>query len=154
MSSFTNKALRIPIYDPRKYFHQILDNVGGYPYNITMNIKTLNIKKAGELLDLPEGHIVYPHAVVNTNNGLATVSFEGVGWFVDEDLYTVLCGGEWDSYYKTLTEEQLLSLVIEEQDMTLHKLIDPHNDRTRSNLWLWENQIKNHDQNVVGLVYN
>ena len=119
-----------------------------------MQIKTLNIKKAKETLNLPEGHIVYPHGVVNTRKGLATVSFEGVGWFVDEGLYTVLCGGEWDSYYKTLTRTELLDLVIEEEDMTLHKLIDPHNDRTRSNLWIWENQIKNTPQNVVGSSYN
>lgn len=115
-----------------------------------MNIKTLNHIKAKEILDLPKGDIVYPHAVVNTKKGLATVSFEGVGWFVDEGQYRVLCGGEYESYFKTLTREQLLSLVIEEPDMTLHKLIDPINDRTRSNLWLWENQIKNIDQNVVG----
>jgi len=119
-----------------------------------MNIKTLNTKKAKELLGLPDGHIVYPHGVVNTAKGLATVCFEGVGWFMDEGLYKVLCGGEWDSYYKTLTHSQLLSLVIEEPEMTLHKLIDPHNDRTRSNLWLWENKAKNYDQNVVGSDYN
>lgn len=119
-----------------------------------MNIKTLNQKKAKEILNLPKGDIVYPHAIVNTNRGLATVSFEGVGWFEDNDFYTVLCGGEWNSYFKTLTKDQLLSLVIEEEGMTLHKLIDPINDRTRSNLWLWENKIKDHDQNVVGSVYN
>jgi hypothetical protein len=119
-----------------------------------MNIKTLNIKKAKEILGLPKGDIVYPHAVVNTNEGLATVCFEGVGWFEDNGLYTLLCGGEWDSYYKTMTREQILSLVIEEPEMTLAKLIDPHNDRTRSNLWLWERKIKDVSQDVVGLVYN
>ena len=119
-----------------------------------MNIKTLNTKKAGEILNLPDGDIVYPHAVVNTRKGLATVCFEGVGWFVDEGLYKVLCGGEWNSYYKNLTRTELLSLVIEEPDMTLHKLIDPMNDRTRSNLWTWEKQIEKHDQNVVWSSYN
>jgi len=119
-----------------------------------MNVKTLNHIKAIEVLNLPENHIVYPHAVVNTPKGLATVSFEGVGWFVDEGLYKVMCGSDWDTYFKTLTRSELLSLIIEEPDMTLHKLIDPHNDRTRSNLWLWENQIKNVDQNVVGSSYN
>ena len=115
-----------------------------------MNIKTLDQIKAGEILNLPKGHIVYPHGVVNTNKGLATVSFEGVGWFVDEGQYRVLCGGEYESYFKTLTREQLLSLVIEEPEMTLHKLIDPHNDRTRSNCWLWEKKIQDIPQNVVG----
>ncbi len=119
-----------------------------------MQIKTLDTKKAEEILNLPAGHIVYPHAVVNTPKGLATVCFEGVGWFSDEGQYKVLCGGEYDSYYKHLTRTELLSLVIEEPEMTLHKLIDPHNDRTRSNLWTWENQIKNTDQNVVGSSYN
>jgi hypothetical protein len=119
-----------------------------------MQIKTLDTEKAGEILNLPTGHIVYPHAVVNTRKGLATVCFEGVGWFMDEGLYKVMCGGEWDTYFKTLTRSELLSLVIEEPEMTLHKLIDPHNDRTRSNLWTWENQIKNTDQNVVGSSYN
>jgi hypothetical protein len=137
-----------------KYFSQILANVSGYLYNITMNIKTLDIKKAGEILNLPEGHIVYPHAVVNTPKGLATVCFEGVGWFMDEGLYKVMCGGEWNTYFKTLTRSELLGLIIEEPEMTLHKLIDPHNDRTRSNLWAWENQIKNSNQNVVGSSYN
>jgi hypothetical protein len=33
-------------------------------------------------------------------------------------------------------------------------MIDPHNDRTRSNLFTWENQIKNTPQNVVGSDYN
>jgi hypothetical protein len=28
------------------------------------------------------------------------------------------------------------------------------NDRTRSNLWLWQNKIKDIDQNVVGSSYN
>lgn len=115
-----------------------------------MNIKTLNIKKAREILDLPKGDVVYPHGVVNTKDGLATVSFEGVGWFEDEDGFTVLCGGEYDSYFKSLTKDQLLDLVIEEPEMTLHKLIDPHNDRTRSNLQLWENKIQDIPQNVVG----
>ena len=120
-----------------------------------MNIKTLDQIKAGEILNLPKGDIVYPHAVVMTKNrGLATVSFEGVGWFEDEHSYTVLCGGEWNSYYKTLTKDELLSLLIEEPEMTLHKLIDPHNDRTRSNLWTWQNQIEDVPQNVGGSGYN
>ena len=120
-----------------------------------MKIKTLNNIEAGKILDLPKDHIVYPHAVVMTGTkGLATVSFEGVGWFEDEDGFTVLCGYEWGSYFKSLTKDQLISLVREEPGMTLHKLIDPHNDRTRSNLWIWENQIKDIDQNVVGSDYN
>jgi hypothetical protein len=119
-----------------------------------MNVKTINTKKAEEILNLPDGDIVYPHAVVNTPKGLATVCFEGVGWFADEGLYKVMCGGDFNTYYKTLTRTQLLSLLIQEEDMTLHKLIDPHNDRTRSNLWIWENQIKNTPQNVVWSDYN
>jgi hypothetical protein len=117
-----------------------------------MNVKTLDHIKASKVLNLPKGDIVYPHAIVNTAKGLATVSFEGVGWYPDEGLYTVLCGGEYDSYYRTLTRTQLLSLVIEEPEMTLHKLIDPINDRTRSNLWLWEKKIQDVPQNVVGSV--
>ena len=120
-----------------------------------MQIKTINHIKATEVLELPEGHIVYPHAVVMTKTkGLATVSFEGVGWFEEDESFTVLCGYDWGSYFKYLTKEQLISLVREEPEMTLHKLIDPHNDRTRSNLSVWQNQIKDVDQNVVGLVYN
>lgn len=116
-----------------------------------MNIKTLDHIKATKVLDLPKGDIVYPHGIVNTKDGLATVSFEGVGWFTDlAGKYRVLCGGEWNSYFKTLTRSQLLDLVIEEPEMTLHKLIDPHNDRTRSNLQLWENKIQDIPQNVVG----
>ncbi len=132
----------------------MLVNVGGSQYNIPMNIKTLNHIKASEVLDLKDGVIVYPHAVVNTPKGLATVSFEGVGWFEDNGVYKVLVGDEWNSWMVKITKDQLLSLVIEEEGMTLHKLIDPHNDRTRSNLWIWENQIKNTPQNVVGSDYN
>jgi hypothetical protein len=119
-----------------------------------MNVKTLNHIEAAKVLGLKKGVIVYPHAVVNTRKGLATVSFEGVGWFEDEGMYPVLVGDEYNSWMAKLTKEQLLSLVREEPGMTLHKLIDPINDRTRSNLWIWENQIKDFDQNVVGSEYN
>jgi hypothetical protein len=119
-----------------------------------MNVKTLNHIEAAKVLSLKKGVIVYPHAVVNTRKGLATVSFEGVGWFEDEGMYPVLVGDEYNSWMAKLTKEQLLSLVREEPGMTLHKLIDPINDRTRSNLWIWENQIKDFDQNVVGSEYN
>jgi len=128
--------------------------VGGYKYNIPMNVKTLNHIEAVKVLELKKDVIVYPHAVVNTNRGLATVSFEGVGWFEDKGMYPVLVGDEYNSWMVKLTKEQLLSLVRQEPEMTLHKLIDPHNDRTRSNLWIWENQIKGIDQDVVGSEYN
>ena len=119
-----------------------------------MNVKTLNHIEAAKVLGLKKNVIVYPHAVVNTRKGLATVSFEGVGWFEDKGMYPVLVGDEYNSWMANLTKEQLLSLVIQEPGMTLHKLIDPINDRTRSNLWIWENQIKDIDQNVVGSSYN
>ena len=119
-----------------------------------MNVKTLNIKKAKEILNLKDDVMAFPHAVVNTPKGLATVCYEGVGWFEDEGMYKILVGDQFNDWMVKLTKEQLLDLVIEEPEMTLHKLIDPHNDRTRSNLWTWENQIKNHDQNVVGSRYN
>jgi hypothetical protein len=115
-----------------------------------MNVKTLDIKKAKKVLDLKKDVIAYPHAVVNTSKGLATVCYEGVGWFEDEGMYQILVGDQFNDWMVKLTRDQLLDLVIEEPEMTLHKLIDPHNDRTRSNLWIWENQIKNTPQNVVG----
>ena len=119
-----------------------------------MNVKTLNTKKAEEILNLKDGVIAYPHAIVNTPKGLATVCYEGVGWFEDEGMYKILVGDQFNDWMVKLTKSQLLSLVIQEEDMTLHKLIDPHNDRTRSNLWLWENQIKDTPQNVVWSDYN
>jgi len=119
-----------------------------------MNVKTLDIKKAKKVLDLKKDVIAYPHAVVNTSKGLATVCYEGVGWFEDEGMYQILVGDQFNDWMVKLTRDQLLDLVIEEPEMTLHKLIDPHNDRTRSNLWIWENQIKNTPQNVVGSDYN
>jgi hypothetical protein len=69
-------------------------------------------------------------------------------------MYKILVGDQFNDWMVKLTKSQLLSLVIQEEDMTLHKLIDPHNDRTRSNLWLWENQIKDTPQNVVWSDYN
>jgi len=119
-----------------------------------MNVKTLDIKKARKALNLKKDVIAYPHAIVNTKKGIATVCYEGVGWFEDEGMYQILVGDEFNDWMVKLTKEQLLDLVIEEPEMTLHKLIDPHNDRTRSNLWIWENQIKNTPQNVVGSDYN
>ena len=128
--------------------------VGGSQYNIPMNVKTLNHIEATKALGLKDDVMVYPHAVVNTPKGLATVCYEGVGWFEDEGMYKVLVGDQFNDWMLKLTKEQLLSLVRQEPDITLHKLIDPINDRQRSNLWLWQNQIKDIDQNVVGSDYN
>ena len=118
-----------------------------------MNVKTLNTKKAEAILGLKDDHIVYPHAVVNTAKGMAVVSFEGVGWFEFDGKFSILCGHEWGSYMAELTKDQLLESISTEET-TLHKLIDPHNDRTRTNLSLWENKIKDVPQNVGGMVYN
>jgi hypothetical protein len=119
-----------------------------------MNVKTLDHIKASKVLKFKDGVIAYPHAIVNTPKGLATVCYEGVGWFEDEGMYQILVGDQFNDWMVKLTKDQLLGLVREEPEMTLHKLIDPHNDRTRSNLWIWENQIKNTLQNVVGSEYN
>jgi len=119
-----------------------------------MNVKTIDILKARKVLELKPGVIAYPHAVVNTPKGMATVCYEGVGWFEDDGMYQILVGDQFNDWMIKLTKSQLLSLVIQEEDMTLHKLIDPHNDRTRSNLWLWENQIKDTPQNVIWSDYN
>jgi len=119
-----------------------------------MNVKTLDHIRAKKVLNLKKDVIVYPHAVVNTPKGLAIVSYEGVGWYEDEGTYKILAGDEYNDWMIKLTKDQLLDLVIEEEDMTLHKLIDPINDRTRSNLWLWEGIIKDTPQNVVGSNYN
>lgn len=132
----------------------MIDFVSGYEYTIPMNVKTLNHIKAKKVLKLKDDIIAYPHAIVNTAKGLATVCYEGVGWFEDEGMYRILVGDQFNDWTMKLTKEQLLSLVIEEPDMTLHKLIDPINDRTRSNLWLWQNQIKDIPQDVVRSEYN
>jgi hypothetical protein len=102
-----------------------------------MNVKMIDTEKAEILLGMTkEGQWVAPSAVVNTPKGLAVVCYEGVGWFEDEGMYKILV------------------TIISNEETTLHKMIDPHNDRTRSNLWIWENQIKDTPQNVGGLVYN
>jgi len=132
----------------------LLDNVGGYQYNIPMNVKMIDTEKAQILLGMTkEEHWVAPSVVVNTPKGLAVVCYEGVGWFEDEGMYKILVGDEWNDWTKEITKDQLLS-IISNEETTLHKLIDPHNDRTRSNLFTWENQIKNTPQNVVGSDYN
>jgi hypothetical protein len=119
-----------------------------------MNVKMIDTEKAEILLGMTkEGHWVAPSVVVNTPKGLAVVCYEGVGWFEDEGTYKILVGDEWNDWTKEITKDQLLS-IISNEETTLHKLIDPHNDRTRSNLFTWENQIKNTPQNVVGSDYN
>jgi hypothetical protein len=132
----------------------LLDNVGGYQYNIPMNVKMIDTEKAQILLGMTkEEHWVAPSVVVNTPKGLAVVCYEGVGWFEDEGTYKILVGDEWNDWTKEITKDELLS-IISNEETTLHKMIDPHNDRTRSNLFTWENQIKNTPQNVVGVDYN
>jgi hypothetical protein len=132
----------------------MLDNVGGDQYNIPMNVKMIDTEKAQILLGMTkEGHWVAPSAVVNTPKGLAVVCYEGVGWFEDEGMYKILVGDEYNDWTKSITKKELLT-IISNEETTLHKMIDPHNDRTRSNLWIWENQIKNTPQNVVGSDYN
>ena len=132
----------------------MLDNVGGSRYNILMNVKMIDTEKAQILLGMTkEEHWVAPSVVVNTPKGLAVVCYEGVGWFEDEGMYKILVGDEWNDWTKEITKDELLS-IISNEETTLHKLIDPHNDRTRSNLFTWENQIKNTPQNVGGSDYN
>jgi len=132
----------------------MLDNVGGSQYNIPMNVKMIDTEKAEILLGMTkEGQWVAPSAVVNTPKGLAVVCYEGVGWFEDEGMYKILVGDEYNDWTKSITKKELLT-IISNEETTLHKMIDPHNDRTRSNLWIWENQIKNTPQNVVGYDYN
>jgi hypothetical protein len=119
-----------------------------------MNVKMIDTEKAQILLGMTkEEHWVAPSVVVNTPKGLAVVCYEGVGWFEDEGMYKILVGDEWNDWTKEITKDELLS-IISNEETTLHKLIDPHNDRTRSNLFTWENQIKNTPQNVVGSEYN
>jgi hypothetical protein len=135
---------------PQKFF----TNVGGSQYNIPMNVKMIDTEKAEILLGMTkEGHWVAPAVVVNTPKGLAVVCYEGVGWFEDEGMYNILVGDEYRDWTKQITKKELLS-IISNEETTLRQLIDPHNDRTRSNLFTWENQIKNTPQNVVGSEYN
>jgi hypothetical protein len=119
-----------------------------------MNVKMIDIEKAEILLGMTkEEHWVAPHAVVNTPKGLATVCYEGVGWFEFEGMYSILVGDEYRDWTKLITKKELLS-IISNEETTLHKLIDPHNDRTRANLSIWEGQTRNTPQNVVGSQYN
>ena len=123
-------------------------------YTILMNVKMIDTEKAEILLGMTkEGQWVAPAVVVNTPKGLAVVCYEGVGWFEDEGMYKILVGDEYGDWVKSITKDELLS-IISNEETTLHKLIDPHNDRTRANLSIWQNQIKDTPQNVGGLVYN
>lgn len=114
----------------------------------------IDTEKAQILLGMTkEEHWVAPSVVVNTPKGLAVVCYEGVGWFEDEGMFKILVGDEYNDWTKNITKDELLS-IISNEETTLRQLIDPHNDRTRSNLFTWENQIKNTPQNVVGSEYN
>jgi hypothetical protein len=68
-------------------------------------------------------------------------------------MYNILVGDEYRDWTKQITKKELLS-IISNEETTLDQLIDPHNDRTRSNLSIWKSQIKNTPQNVVGSEYN
>jgi hypothetical protein len=119
-----------------------------------MNVKLIDSQKAKIVLGLTKDEQwVAPAVVVNTRKGLAIVCYEGVGWFSDNGVYQILVGDEWNDWVRDITEEQLLSIISNEKT-TLHQLIDPYNDRTRANLYTWENMIEGHDQNVVGSDYN
>jgi hypothetical protein len=119
-----------------------------------MNVKMIDTEKAQILLGMTkEEHWVAPSVVVNTPKGLAVVCYEGVGWFEDEGMYKILVGDEWNDWVKEITKDELLS-IISNENTTLDQLIDPHNDRTRTNLSIWKSQIKNTPQNVVGSEYN
>jgi len=123
-------------------------------YTILMNVKMIDTKKAQILVGMTkEEHWVAPSVVVNTPKGLAVVCYEGVGWFEDQGKYKILVGDEWNDWVKEITKDELLS-IISNEETTLDQLIDPHNDRTRSNLSIWKSQIKNTPQNVVGSSYN
>jgi len=115
----------------------------------------IDTEKAKSILGLnKDEQWVAPSVVVNTRKGLALVCYEGVGWFADKDkVYKILVGDEWNDWVRDITEEQLLS-IISDEETTLHQLIDPYNDRTRANLSLWQNVIEGYDQNVVGSNYN
>jgi hypothetical protein len=120
-----------------------------------MNVKMIDTEKAKSILGLnKDEQWVAPSVVVNTRKGLALVCYEGVGWFADDEgIYKILVGDEWNDWVRDITEEQLLS-IISNEETTLHQLIDPHNDRTRANLSLWQKTIEGYDQNVVGSDYN
>jgi hypothetical protein len=119
-----------------------------------MNVKMIDTEKAQILVGMTkEEHWVAPSVVVNTPKGLAVVCYEGVGWFENEGMYKILVGDEYSDWTKDITKDQLLS-IISNEETTLDQLIDPHNDRTRSNLSIWKSQIKNTPQNVVGSDYN
>jgi hypothetical protein len=119
-----------------------------------MNVKMIDTEKAQILVGMTkEEHWVAPSVVVNTPKGLAVVCYEGVGWFEDEGMYKILVGDEYNDWVKEITKDELLS-IISNEETTLDQLIDPHNDRTRSNLSIWKGQIKNTPQNVVGSEYN
>ena len=68
-----------------------------------------------------EGDWVAPSAVVNTPKGLAVVCYEGVGWFEDEGMYKILVGDEYSDWVKSITKDELLS-IISNEETTLHKM--------------------------------
>jgi hypothetical protein len=97
----------------------------------------------------PEGEAM---AVVNTAKGLATICYEGVGWWKnDEDKYLVggYIGYSNPSYY--LTEDELLSCLSSEQ-VDLAEFINSFGARLEVNFDLWYNQVKDIDQSIMSVV--
>jgi hypothetical protein len=91
-------------------------------------------------------------AIVNGENGLATVITEGVGWYADKDggIPINYWGKNGRNGYIDITADQLKTLISDETiDLADHVRV--FGDRLETNLYLWQNYAKGYPQDKMSL---
>lgn len=84
--------------------------------------------------------------VVNTENGVATICSEGVGWWANDDnQYLTIAVDGWSDHVVYLTAEELSDAVSDEV-VYLNEFIRTFGDRLETNFDLWYNQVQGHGQ--------
>jgi hypothetical protein len=91
-----------------------------------------------------------PMAVVNGENGIATLCTEGVGWFVDDNgvLPINYYAGEYGSGYLDITPEELMPLISNET-IDLADFIRSFGDRLENNFYSWVGYARGWNQEIA-----
>lgn len=88
-------------------------------------------------------------AVVNGENGLATLCSEGVGWFKDSSGMVPINfrAGDSSGYYDIPAED--LPALISDETVDLAEFIRNYNDRLENNFYQWKQYANGYDQKEV-----
>lgn len=116
-------------------------------------IQLLDVEKATAYLrknfweDAPETFKADGMAIVNGENGLATLCSEGVGWFKDENgMIPINFWMANSSGYYDIPAEDLPSLIHETNFIDLADFIRNYNDRLENNFYQWKHYAKGYEQ--------